>query len=47
MQFKVYLPLISTWVTISSADGLGWVSHYKAQGYEVLQVTQSNTRYYA
>ena len=46
MQFKVYLPLISAWVTITGADGKGWVSYYKAQGYEVLQVTQSNSRYY-
>lgn len=47
MQFKVYLPLISAWVTVSQADGKAWVSYYKAQGYEVLQVTQSNARYYA
>ena len=47
MQFKVYLPLISAWVTISQADGKAWVCYYKAQGYEVLQVTQSNARYYA
>jgi len=47
MQFKVYMPLISAWVTISQADGKAWVSYYKAQGYEVLQVNQSNARYYA
>jgi len=47
MQFKVYMPLISAWVTISQADGKARVSYYKEQGYEVLQVTQSNARYYA
>jgi hypothetical protein len=46
MQYKVYLPLISAWVTISKADGKGWVSYYKAQGYEVMQITQANARYY-
>jgi hypothetical protein len=47
MQFKVYLPLISAWVTISNANGSAWVGYYKAQGYEVLRVTRSNARYYA